>query len=427
MTVKFYTLGCKVNQYDTMALFELFRKGGYTKAKDEETPDVMVINSCTVTAESDRKTRQAVNRFRKKYPESILVVTGCMTQAVKEKAQRLENADVVIGNALNAELIKIIEDYKKNKVRIVGWREHDQKDNISLLCTEDFEERTRAFVKIQEGCNNFCTYCIVPYARGRVRSKPVEVINEELTSLAQNGYREVVLTGINLSAYQYGEKDLCDVVELAQNIEGIERIRLGSIEPDRINKESLIRLRQCEKFCPQFHLSLQSGSDRVLKKMGRRYDMALFENLVKDICETFENPSITTDIMVGFPTETEKDFAETLKAVKDFNFAKVHSFIYSMREGTPAASMEQIPQKTKEARMTALLETSKEERIKFFKTQKGKIAKVLFEQKSKDGMWEGYTENYTPVRINCAGALSGKTLTVKIVDFTDDYCLCQPL
>jgi len=427
MTIKFYTLGCKVNQYDTMALSELFKKRGYSIAKTSDTPDVMVINSCSVTAESDRKSRQAVNRFRKKYPNAIIVVTGCMTQAVKEKGEKLENANVVIGNSLNGDLPDIIEEYIQTKNKIVRWKEHSEKDNISLLCTEDFEERTRAFVKIQEGCNNFCTYCIVPYARGRVRSKPLDVIKEELTSLAQNGYKEIVLTGINLSAYKDESNDLCSVVEMAENIKGIERIRLGSIEPDRIDKTDLLRLKNCSKFCPQFHLSLQSGSDNVLEKMGRRYDMQLFNTLVLDIYETFENPSITTDIMVGFPTETDEDFNDTLNAVKRCKFAKVHPFVYSMREDTPAAKMEQIDPKIKEARMTALLEISEKERLNFFNTQKGKTATVLFERKDKEEMWEGYTENYTPVKMKCERDLSGKTLSVEIIDVTPDYCLCQPL
>lgn len=427
MTIKFYTLGCKVNQYDTMALLELFKKRGYSIAKKCDIPDVMVINSCTVTAESDRKTRQAVNRFRKKYPEAVIVVTGCMTQAVKEKGEKLNNADIVIGNSLNEQLPDLVDEYVKTKQRIIRWKEHSENDNISLLCTDDFEERTRAFVKIQEGCNNFCTYCIVPYARGRVRSKPLSVVKEELTSLAQNGYKEIVLTGINLSAYKEGENDLCSVVEMAQNIEGLERIRLGSIEPDRIDKKDLFRLKNCNKFCPQFHLSLQSGSNKVLEKMGRRYDMALFNTLVDDIYETFENPSITTDIMVGFPTETDEDFEDTLNAVKGCKFAKVHAFIYSMREDTPAAKMKQIDPKIKEARMSALLEISNNERINFFNTQKGKNVTVLFERRDKEGVWEGYTENYTPVKMKCERDLSGKTISVEIIDANSEYCLCQPL
>lgn len=427
MTVKFYTLGCKVNQYDTMALSGLFKKRGHSIAKKCDIPDIMVINSCTVTAESDRKTRQAVNRFRKKYPDAVLVVTGCMTQAVKEKGEKLEAADIVVGNSLNGDLPDLVDEFIKKRIKIIRWKEHNEKDNISLLCTEDFEDRTRAFVKIQEGCNNFCTYCIVPYARGRVRSKPLDVVKEELTSLAQNRYKEIVLTGINLSAYKDRENDLCSVVEMAENIEGIERIRLGSIEPDRIDKKDLVRLNNCEKFCPQFHLSLQSGSDNVLKKMGRRYDMQLFNSLVDDIYETFENPSITTDIMVGFPTETNEDFNDTLNAVKRCKFAKVHPFIYSMREDTPAAKMEQIDPKIKEARMTALLETADIERVKFFNAQKGKTAKVLFERRDKDGMWEGYTENYTPVKMRCQRDLSGMTVSVIIGDVYPEYCLCQPL
>ncbi len=427
MTVKFYTLGCKVNQYDTMALSELFRKRGYSIAKKCDIPDIMVVNSCTVTAESDRKTRQAVNRFRKKYPDAVLVVTGCMTQAVKEKGEKLESADIVIGNSLNGELPDLVDEFIKEHTRIIRWKEHNEKDNISLLCTEDFEDRTRAFVKIQEGCNNFCTYCIVPYARGRVRSKPLDIIKEELASLAKNGYKEIVLTGINLSAYKDIDNDLCSVVEMAESIEGIERIRLGSIEPDRIDKNNLGRLKNCSKFCPQFHLSLQSGSDKVLKKMGRRYDMSLFNTLTDDIYETFDNPSITTDIMVGFPTEADEDFEDTLQAVKRCKFAKVHAFIYSVREGTPAAKMEQIDPKIKEARMTALLETADIERVNFFNTQKGKNANVLFERRDKDGMWEGYTENYTPVKMCCERDLSGKTISVIIGDVHPEYCLCQPL
>lgn len=427
MTVKFYTLGCKVNQYDTEAISELFKKCGYTVARKDQTPNVMIINSCTVTAESDKKTRQAVNRFRKKYPDAVLVVTGCMTQAVKEKGEKLLNADIVIGNSLNEQLPDLVQEYIKNKTRIFKWREHINEDNISLLCTQDFSEKTRAFVKIQEGCDNFCTYCIVPYARGRVRSKSLSIVENEFVSLAKNGYKEIVLTGINLSAYSDNNLTLCDVVQLCESIQGIERVRLGSLEPDRITADDLKRLSAFKKFCPQFHLSLQSGSDNVLKKMNRKYDMNLFYDLVEKIYETFENPSVTTDIMVGFPCETDEDFKCTLDAVKRCKFLKVHAFVYSMREGTPAAEMEQINPKTKEVRMNELLEHSQKQRFEFLKAQIGETVSVLFEQLDKEGLWEGYTPNYTPVKLECKANLSGKILSVKITEVADDYCLGQLL
>lgn len=425
MKVAFHTLGCKVNQYDTQTLRELFAARGILPASDGEIPDVAVVNSCTVTAESDRKTRQTVRRLRRLYPDAVIAVTGCMAQARPEKAETLAAADIVIGNALNAKLPELVLDFIQHKNRITLIAPHEQGEKISPLCSESFEGKTRAFVKIEDGCNRFCSYCIIPYARGRVRSRAPEKIAAELAALSLSGYKEAVLAGINLSAYGSDcGLNLCDAVEAAEKVPGIERLRLGSLEPDQLTSEIIDRLSECRKLCGQFHLSLQSGSDPVLRRMNRRYDTAFYRKLVNLLREKFDNCSITTDIMVGFPGETDQEFAETLDFVREIGFAKVHAFSYSRREGTPAAKMEnQVPEKVKEERSRALIAASDKAAKRFFDSQIGRTEKVLFERPLGNGYFEGYTENYIPVKAKSEHDLQGAILSTTIVAAESGFCI----
>ena len=423
MKVLFKTLGCKVNRYDTETLRELFACGDILSVNEgEDIPDIVVVNSCTVTAESDRKTRQTVRKMRRQYPAAVIAVTGCMPQARPEKAKTLTDADIIIGNALNSELPALVKKFMKQRDKIVESKPHRPHEKISPLSSHSFEGRTRAFVKIEDGCNRFCSYCIVPYARGRVRSKPPQRITEELTAFAAAGYKEAVIAGINLSAYGSDiGLTLPDGVKAA-DVEGIERLRLGSLEPDQLTPEVLDGLKSVKKLCGQFHLSLQSGSDGVLKRMNRKYDTALYRRIISDIRARFENCSVTTDIMTGFPGETEEEFNETLDFVKEIGFSKVHIFCYSRREGTPAAQMEnQVDEQVKTARSKALSKVAAKCAKDFFAAQVGRIENVLFEQQ-KDGFFEGYTENYTPVKVKAENGLKGEILPVKITECIDEGC-----
>ena len=423
VTVLFYTLGCKVNQYDTQTLKELFIRRGYALCPPGQTPDVVVVNTCTVTAESDRKGRQAVRRYARRYPDAVVCVTGCMPQARAEKADALAEAHVVIGNALNPRLPELVEQYRQTGERIVQVSPHREQPAFDALSSDNFEGRTRAFVKIEDGCNRFCSFCLIPYARGRVRSKPLDAVQAELAALAANGYREVVLAGIDLTAYGADlGLTLADAVEAAQQIPGIARVRLGSMEPDQLPDPLLDRLQACDKLCPQFHLSLQSGSDAVLKAMNRHYDTAFYADLVARLRERWPGCAVTTDVMCGFPGETDEDFAATLAFMETVGFARVHAFLYSPREGTPAARMEQLPAPVKNARMAALCAAADRLQQAFLQAQVGSARSVLLERRRPDGSWEGHTDHYVPVRVAAAGSPAGQILPVLITAAEEDFC-----
>ena len=422
MKIAFYTLGCKVNQYESQAMSEKAAANGYEIASADEEADIYVVNSCTVTAESDRKTRQAVRRFKRNHPESIVVLTGCMPQAFPQDAERLEQADIVLGNRNNSKLFELINSYFSCGRRIIDIEEHKNGDKFSGGDISGFDRRTRAVVKIEDGCNRFCSYCIIPYSRGRVRSKPIEELKEELHKLSEAGFAEVVLVGINLSAYGTDiGLSICDAVELADSM-NFKRVRLGSLEPDHITDEVIKRLSKLQSFCPQFHISLQSGCDNTLKAMNRHYSAEEYSELCKKLRASFPDAAITTDIMVGFPTESEEDFAENVRFAQKIGFEKVHVFPYSPREGTKAAKMPQIEKSVKEKRSHIMIEKTEEIRREFLKSQIGKTVEVLFETRHSDGYIEGYTKNYTPVKVK--GELPcGEILKVKITAVDGDFCV----
>lgn len=418
-----HTLGCKVNQYESEAILEQFLENGYTLSVNRFA-DVIVINSCTVTAESDRKTRQLLNRTRRENPDSVIVLTGCMVQAFSKTSAELSGADLLIGNTETNLIYKKTADFIKNRIKQKEILPHTKTEEYIPLIINSFSERTRAFMKIEDGCDRYCTYCIIPFARGRIRSRNIADIKKETQKLALSGYSEIVLVGINLSSYGKGEDfNLCDAVETVASVDGIKRIRLGSLEPDLITDQMLLRLSNVKEFCPQFHLSLQSGCDATLKRMNRHYDSAFYFDLVNRIRNVFPNSSITTDIMVGFAGETEEEFKESYDFVQKVGFAKAHIFSYSKREGTFAAVLKnQVTKADKLIRSKKMLSLTKESEQKFLKSQVDQCPLVLFETK-ENGYYVGYTENYTKVFVKTDSLVSGKILKVKLTDIQNDGCL----
>lgn len=421
MNIIFQTLGCKVNQYETEVMRESLEKLGHTC--DKTLPiDAVIINSCTVTAESDRKTRQLVRRMRRVYPNAVIAITGCMVQAFPEEANALTEADIVIGNRDVTKVINAINSYNNNRVFSVEKHENDDAYNTIGLST--FNERTRAFMKIQDGCDRFCTYCIIPFARGRVRSRSLDDIKAEAQRLANNGFCEIVLVGINLTSYGKGENfDLCDAIDAVCEVDGIKRVRLGSLEPDHMTDQMLARMKAQPKFCPQFHLSLQSGCDETLKRMNRHYDSAFYEDLVNRIRSTFDNAAITTDIMVGFAGETEEEFDKNLAFAKKIGFARAHIFAYSRRSGTIAAGLKnQVTNSQKQERARKMAEITTKTEKDFLITQISRTFPVLFETQQNERA-EGYTPNYTRVIVNSNKTLTGEIKSVLITSVHEDYCI----
>ncbi len=424
MKIAFATLGCKVNQYETENLIELFLSDGFDVVNLNEEADIYVVNSCTVTSVSDKKTIKVIRRLKKQNPTAKIVLTGCMPQAFPEEAESIKEADVITGTRNRKELLKAVKESLVTNKRIVNITPHERKEDFEKMSVKALRGRTRAFVKIEDGCERYCSYCIIPKARGPVRSKPLDDIKKELEALGENGYKEVVLVGINLSSYG---KDLglrlIDAVKAACEVEKIKRIRLGSLEPELLSDEDLEEMAKLDEFCPQFHLALQSGCDKTLKAMNRHYDCEEFLRIVKKIREVFENPSITTDIMVGFPGETEEDFEESLNFAEKIQFAKAHIFAYSPREGTVAAKKEQIPETVKEKRSRKMIETVEKVRLEFLKSQVGKTQKVLLETTKDSFGFEGFTKNYTPVSVNCKDEHCGEIIDVKIIGIEGDRCI----
>ena len=423
--VAFYTLGCKVNQYETEAMLELFEKEGYEKAETEDYADVYVINTCTVTHMSDRKSRQYIRRMKKKNPDAIIAVVGCYSQVSPEEILSIDEVNLVMGTN---DRKKIVEEVKKidasRKVRTVD-------DIMKVKAFEEIEinktnGKTRAFMKIQDGCDRYCSYCIIPYARGRVRSRDLESIVKEVENLASNGYKEVVLTGIHVASYGKDIKDsdikLLDVIKQINDIEGIERIRLSSVEPILFTDEFVEAVSTMDKVCPHYHLSLQSGCDETLKRMKRRYTTEEYKAIVDRLRAAIPNVSITTDVIVGFPGETNEEFDKTYEFLKDIELTHMHVFKYSPRKGTPAATMEnQVDPSTKHDRSEKLLQLNEENFNKFGQKMLDKEFNVLFEQKVGDNKYEGLTENYVKVIVESDNDISEQILKVKIKDVKNEF------
>ena len=429
MRVAFYTLGCKVNQYETEVLSARFAAEGFDVVPGHAPGcDVYVVGSCTVTAEGDRKTRQAVRRFKRENPGAIVVLTGCYPQAFPQEAAAVEEADIVTGAKNRAALPQLVKAFALDRRRVVSIPKHEKDEDFEACSAADFGLRTRAFLKIQDGCDNWCSYCIIPAARGPVRSKPLPELTAELAALAKSGYREVVLTGINLSNYgrEWG-LHLSDAVLAAAATPGVERVRLGSIEPDLLTPEEIYRLAEgCgDKLCPQFHLSLQSGCDATLRRMNRHYDTAGYRAVAQAVRQAFPGAALTTDMMVGFAGETEEDHRASLDFAREIGFAKIHAFAYSRRPGTRAAAMpDQVPQEEKKRRCAELISVAAALRKTALTAMLGQVQPVLFESRGTGGC-TGYTPNYTPVTVFDPAARPGEIHPVLLTAIAPDGDGCE--
>lgn len=418
-----HNLGCKVNAYETEAMQELLEKAGYEIVPFKEGADVYIINTCTVTNMADRKSRQMLHRARKMNPDAVVVAEGCYVQTKNEEDVLDDSIDIVIGNNRKQDIVTILEEYEAKKRGVT-------KDVIDINHTKEYEElhlsktaeHTRAYLKVQDGCNQFCSYCIIPYARGRVRSRSKDSVVEEVKDLVRNGYQEVVLTGIHLSSYgvdfQEEKEDLLSLILAVHEIEGLKRIRLGSLEPRIITEEFVKTISGLEKMCPHFHLSLQSGCNATLKRMNRRYTAEEYYEKCELLRTYFEHPALTTDVIVGFPGETEEEFEESRAFVDKVNFYETHIFKYSRREGTKAAVMEhQVPEQIKTARSNVLLALNEQKQREFESYYLGETVEVLMEEEmERDGkrLQTGHTKEYMKIAIESDKKLQNQLADVEL-------------
>lgn len=413
--VALHNLGCKVNAYETEAMQELLEKSGYEIVPFREGADIYIINTCTVTNIADRKSRQMLHRARKMNPNAIVVATGCYVQTEKDEVD--ECIDIVVGNNRKHDIVNILQSYetglKKEIIDIHHTKEYEE------LMLDKTAEHTRAYIKVQDGCNQFCSYCIIPYARGRVRSRALESVVKEVRALAENGYQEVVLTGIHLSSYgiDTGE-NLLSLILAVHEVEGIKRIRLGSLEPRIITEEFVKTISGLPKMCPHFHLSLQSGCNATLKRMNRKYTAEEYYEKCELLRKYFDHPALTTDVIVGFPKETEEEFEESRAFVDKVNFYETHVFKYSRREGTKAAAMkEQIPEQVKAARSKVLLELNEKKRMAYEERLVGTTQEVLMEEalEINGKIWQvGHTKEYVKIAYETTENLSNQIVNVEI-------------
>ncbi|MGN0383559.1 MAG: tRNA (N(6)-L-threonylcarbamoyladenosine(37)-C(2))-methylthiotransferase MtaB [Eubacterium sp.] len=416
-----HNLGCKVNAYETDVMTEKLKSAGYKIVNFEEKADVYIINTCTVTNIADRKSRQMLHKAKNKNPDAIVVAVGCYVQAAGEKLANDDAIDIVIGNNKKKDIVEILSEYeseKNVKNTIIDINHTGEYEEMQL---KEVTEHIRAYIKIQDGCNQFCSYCIIPYARGRIRSRHMEDIISEVTNLARQGFQEIVLTGIHLSSYGLDLQDtsLIDVIKKIESINGIMRIRLGSLEPRIITEEFVRELKKCNKICPHFHLSLQSGCNTVLKRMNRKYTTEEYLDKCRILRKYFDNPAITTDIIVGFPGETTEEFEETKRFVTKAEFFEIHVFKYSKREGTKAALMpHQISGEVKNLRSHELIFIATELSQKYIDNIQDTKVEVLFEEQVEiDGTlyWVGHTKEYVKIAVISDKNLANKLLCVKVI------------
>lgn len=426
--VALHNLGCKVNAYETEAMQEMLEKEGYEIVPFKEGADIYIINTCTVTNIADRKSRQMLHRARKMNPDAIVVAAGCYVQAQENEHHELDSCiDIVIGNNKKQDLIQILDEYesKCKTEKVIDINHTNEYENLNLSRTG---EHTRAYIKVQDGCNQFCSYCIIPFARGRVRSRSLEDVVQEVTTLSGNGYKEVVLTGIHLSSYgvdfeeQEARKktDLLTLILAVHEIPGIERIRLGSLEPRIITEEFAKTIAGLPKMCPHFHLSLQSGCDATLKRMNRRYTTGEYYEKCELLRKYFDHPALTTDVIVGFPGETEEEFEESKAFVDKVNFYETHIFKYSKREGTRAAVMEnQVPEQIKAERSAQLIELGAKKQEAYEKEMVGKDVEILVEEPAQINGKEvqvGHTKEYIKIALESDENLQNQIVKARIDD-----------
>ncbi|MBR5613835.1 MAG: tRNA (N(6)-L-threonylcarbamoyladenosine(37)-C(2))-methylthiotransferase MtaB [Clostridia bacterium] len=410
MKVKFITLGCKTNFYESQALGEMFKANGYTVV-EKGMADVYIVNTCAVTSMGAQKSRQQIHRIKKQNPDAIVAVMGCYAQTEPEKLQNSPDVDVLVGTANRSKIVELVNNATKGRQTVLHTDIMKERSYEELCVTSD-QSRIRATVKIEDGCSNFCAYCIIPYARGPVRSRAIEKIIEEVTLLASNNYAEIVLTGIHIGSYGRDLKNgigLIDVIEQVCTVPGIMRVRLGSIEPVVITEDFVKRAQKLKNLCPQFHLSLQSGCNETLARMKRRYTTEEYMKAVKLLRENLEDVSVTTDVMVGFPGETDEEFQKSYDFCKAVGFMQMHIFKYSPRKGTVAATMpDQVPEQVKEDRSKKLIELGEKMKQEFYESFRGRCVEVLAETRTKDGRFHATLANYMDVYIESDEDISGK-------------------
>jgi threonylcarbamoyladenosine tRNA methylthiotransferase MtaB len=422
----FYTLGCKVNQYETEAMTESFENAGYEIVDYSEFADVYIINTCTVTNMGDRKSRQIIRRAREKNPEALVAVVGCYSQIAPGEVLEIPEVSLVVGTDERSRMVELVEyamqkEEKLNMVNdIMKVREFEE------MPIKSYKSRTRAFLKIQEGCDQYCTYCIIPYARGHIRSRKPDSIIAEVKELAENGFREIVLTGIHVASYgkDLGNTSLIDIIEKIHEIDGIRRIRMSSVDPNVMTDGFIERLSRLPKICGHFHLSLQSGCDETLKRMNRKYTTGEYRRVVEKLREVFADVAITTDLIVGFPGETEEEFQKTVDFVEEIAFSGMHIFKYSQRSGTPAAKYEnQVKPQVKDARSKVITAIAEKNEEKFKKAFIGRSKPVLYEQPfdGQKSLFEGLTDNYIRVVSESQEDIKGKIIETVLMELKEDY------
>lgn len=429
LKVALHNLGCKVNAYETEAMAQKLEDAGYEIVPFNEKADVYIINTCSVTNMADRKSRQMLHKAKKMNEDAVVVAAGCYVQTATEKLLEDLSVDILIGNNKKKDIVEELQKYfddnkyNKNVIDINATNEYEELELATVT------EHTRAYIKIQDGCNQFCSYCIIPYARGRIRSREFDNIKQEVTELAQKGFKEIVLTGIHLSSYGNNENKLIDVVEMIAGIEGVERIRLGSLEPNIVTEDFAKRLAKVDKICPHFHLSMQSGCDNTLKRMNRHYTSDEYFEKCGLLRKYFDNPAFTTDVIVGFPGETQEDYEISREFVKKVRFSELHVFKYSKRDGTVAAKMEnQIPEPVKTERSEDLIKVGENLTMEYRRKFIGKKVSVLFEEiinVAGENYWVGHTKEYIKVIMKSDKDISGDIKNVSLIGFANECLNCE--
>lgn len=424
--VAFETLGCKVNAYETEAMIELFKKSGYEIVDFEESADIYVVNTCTVTSFGDKKSRQMIRKAKRQNDDAVIAVVGCYSQVAPDKVMEIPGVNVVVGTNDRKRIVEFIEDFLRDRAPIKHVGNIMKVGEFEELDIDEFRDKTRAFLKIQDGCNNFCSYCLIPYARGPIRSRDPEKVVEQVKRLAGSGFKEVILSGIHIASYgrDINGVNLMDLIEKIQYIEGIERIRIGSLEPTFFSNTVIERLKNIPKLCRHFHISLQSGCDETLKRMNRHYTTSEYENYVHKLRDALHEVSVTTDIIVGFPGETDDEFNKTYNYLKKLELSKTHIFKYSPREGTPAANYkDQVTPYKKDERSNALIELNSINESRFIERFAGGKMMVLYEAQCKDleGYVEGYTDNYIEVKAPGNSGDIGRIRETLLIDNHGSY------
>jgi len=422
----FYTLGCKVNQYETEAMTESFENAGYEIVDYSEFADVYIINTCTVTNMGDRKSRQIIRRAKEKNPEALVAVVGCYSQIAPGEVLEIPEVSLVVGTDERSRMVELVEYAMKKEEKLNMVNDIMKVREFEEMPIKSYKSRTRAFLKIQEGCDQYCTYCIIPYARGHIRSRKPDSIIAEVKELAENGFREIVLTGIHVASYgkDLGNTSLIDIIEKVHEIDGIRRIRMSSVDPNVMTDGFIERLSRLPKICGHFHLSLQSGCDETLKRMNRKYTTGEYRRVVEKLREVFADVAITTDLIVGFPGETEEEFQKTVDFVDEIAFSGMHVFKYSQRSGTPAAKYEhQVKPQVKDARSKVITAIAKKNEEKFKKAFIGRSKPVLYEQPfdGQKSLFEGLTDNYIRVVSESQEDIKGKIIETVLMELKEDY------